>query len=167
MKTRKPRGIRDVRARREWFARRGRLILLLMKSIRLFAALWAACCISLAAFAADASPAGTWKWTVQGRQGQGFDQTLKLDYKDGQLTGMLLGIQGGQFSLPDTPIADASFKGGQIKFTVTREFGGNKVTTKYDGKLEGDTMTGTSERPNLQGGEPVKREWQARRAAAK
>jgi hypothetical protein len=139
-----------------------------MKSLRLFAVLLAACCISLAAFAADASPAGTWKWTVQGRQGgAGFDQTLKLDYKDGQLTGTLLGVQGSQFSLPDTPIADASFKDGQIKFAVTREFGGNKVTTKYDGKLEGDTITGTSERPNLQGGEPVKREWQARRPAAK
>src|SRR3954467_3522130 len=91
------------------------------------------CLAAASAFAADASPTGTWKWTVQGRQGgQGFEQTLKLDYKDGKLSGTLLGVQGNQFSVPDTPISDASFSDGTVKFSVTREFNGNKVTTKFD-----------------------------------
>jgi len=128
------------------------------------AVLVAAFCVTVAAFAADASPAGTWKWTVQGRQGgQGFEQTLKLDYKDGQLTGTLLGVQGGQIQIPDTAIADASFKDGALKFAVTREFNGNKFTTKYEGKIEGDTITGNYERPGFNGGDPVKREWIAKR----
>jgi hypothetical protein len=122
----------------------------------------AACLLTVAAFAAEVSPSGVWKWTVQGRQGgQGFEQTLKLDYKDGKLTGTMFGRQGGQFSVPDTEIADASFKDGQVKFAITREFNGTKFTTKYDGKLEGDSITGTFERAI--GGTPTKSEWHAKR----
>ena len=52
-----------------------------MKALKLFAAVFAAFCMTVAAIAAEASPTGTWKWTVQGRQGgQGFDQTLKLNF---------------------------------------------------------------------------------------
>jgi opacity protein-like surface antigen len=135
-----------------------------MKSLKFLAAIVAAFCMTAAAFAAEASPAGTWKWTVQGRQGgQGFEQTLKLDYKDGKLTGTLLGSQAGQFQVPDTPIADASFQGGTIKFAVTREFNGRSFTTKYEGKLDEDTIKGTFERPGMNGGDPVKREWSAKR----
>ena len=128
------------------------------------AALFAALCVTVAAFAADASPAGTWKWTVQGRQGgQGFEQTLKLDYQDGKVSGTLLGMQGGQFSVPDTAISDASYKDGALKFKVTREFNGNTFVTKYEGKVEGDAITGSYERPGRNGGDPVKNEWNAKR----
>lgn len=136
-----------------------------MKSpFKILAAFAAMFYLSAAAWAAEASPTGTWKWTVQGRQGgQGFEQTLKLEHKDGKLTGMILGMQGGQFSVPDTAISDATFKDDTIKFTVTREFNGNKFTTKYEGKLVGDLIKGSSERPSPNGGEPVKREWEAKR----
>lgn len=131
---------------------------------KLITALIVAVCVNLIAFAAEASPAGTWKWSVQGRQGgQSFDQTLKLDYKDGKVSGTLLGRQGGQFSVPDTTISDASLKDGVLKFTVTREFNGRSFTTKYEGKIEGDTITGSYERPGFNGGEPVKNEWVAKR----
>ena len=124
-----------------------------------------ALCVSATAYAAEASPAGTWKWSVQGRQGggQGFEQSLTLDHKDGKLTGTMVGRQGGQFSVPDTKITDASFKDGVIKFTVTREFNDRSFTTKYEGKLEGDTIKGTFERPGFNGGEAVKAEWVAKR----
>jgi hypothetical protein len=136
-----------------------------MKSpFKFVTALLSALCLTVAAFAAEASPAGTWKWTVQGRQGgQGFEQTLKLELKNGQLTGTMLGTQAGQFQIPDTAISDASFKDGVVKFSVTREFNGNKFTSKYEGKLSGDSIKGTSERPGFNGGEPVKREWDAKR----
>ncbi|HUR56494.1 MAG TPA: hypothetical protein VM029_02210 [Opitutaceae bacterium] len=129
----------------------------------LFAAL-AACLCTAAAFAADASPSGTWKWSVGRTGGQAFEQILKLEFKGGTLAGTLQGSQSGKTSFPDTPITDASFKDGVVRFSVTREAAGNKVTTKYQGKLEGDSIKGTSERPNLQGGgAPVTREWDARR----
>ena len=136
-----------------------------MKSpFKFLVAFVAAFCVTVAAFAAEASPAGVWKWSIQGRQGgQSFEQTLKLDYQDGKLSGTVLGTQTGQFEIPDTAISDASFKDGVITFAVTREFNGNKFTSRYEGKLAGDTITGTSERPGRDGGEPVKREWVAQR----
>lgn len=131
-----------------------------MKSYRKhIAALLGACVLTAAAFAAEASPAGVWKWMVHGRQGQGFEQTLTLDYKDGKLSGTLQGRQG----VADTSISDASFANGQVKFAVTREFNGNKFTTKYDGKLEGDAITGVFERPGMNGGTPAPSEWHATR----
>lgn len=129
---------------------------------KLFVAVIAACFLSITAFAADASPTGTWKWTVQGRSGQGFEQTLKLDFKEGKLTGTLLGAKTSQFQVPDTPIADASFENSTVKFSVTREFNGNKFTTKYEGRLDGDTIRGSSERPGATG-DNAKRDWHATR----
>ena len=129
-----------------------------------FGTILAAVVLTASAWAAEASPTGLWKWTVQGRQSnQGFEQSLKLDYKDGKLTGIMVGRQAGEFSVPDTPIADASYQDGQIKFSITREFRGQKFTTKYDGKLEGDTIKGTFERPGFNNAGPTKSEWDARR----
>ena len=136
-----------------------------MKLSRKFlTALVAFCFTAVAAFAADASPAGTWKWTQAGRQGgQGTERSLVLEYKGGALTGTLKGATMGQYEIPDTAIADGSFTDGAISFTVTTEFNGNKRTTKYTGKLAGEKITGESEGPG-RGGEIMKREWNATRS---
>jgi hypothetical protein len=131
---------------------------------KFLAAIFAACCLTLSAFAAEVSPAGTWKWTVPGRQGgQSFEQTLKLDYKDGKLTGTMVGAQRGNFTIPDIEISDASFKDGTVKFAITREFNGNSFTSKYEGKVEGDTIKGSSE-TKFGDREPMKRDWEAKRS---
>ncbi len=128
------------------------------------AAIVAVFCLTTASFAAEISPAGTWKWTVQGRQGgQGFEQVLRLDYKEGKVTGTMVGRQGGQFSVPDTAISDASFKDGVLTFSLTREFNGRSFTTKYEGKVEGDTIKGSYERPAFNSAAPAKTEWIAKR----
>lgn len=134
-----------------------------MKSTsKLLAAIAAACFVSVAAFAADAS--GTWKWTQPGRQGgAGFEVTLKLEAKDGTLSGTLLGMQGPQGAIPDVAIGDASLKGDVVAFSVTREFNGNKRTSKYEGRLEGDTIKGTVERQGRDGN-TMKSDWVATRA---
>ena len=138
-------------------------------SLKLIAALGAACFLTVAAFAADAAPAaasptGTWKWTQQGRNGgAGFELTVKLELKDGALTGTMAGFQGPQGHVPDQAITDASFKDGVVAFSVTREFNGNKFTTKYSGKLDGDSIKGESERPGRDGN-VRKSEWNPTRA---
>lgn len=133
-----------------------------MKSIRRTLAVFAAVCLTAAAFAASAS--GTWKYTQQGRGGNpGVERTLILEEKDGKLTGTLKGASMGQFEIPDTQISDGSVKGDQIAFTVTMEFNGNKRVSKYTGKLEGDTITGSIEAPGRDGN-VQKREWVAKRA---
>jgi len=136
-----------------------------MKSpLKFLAAIFAVCFITVAALAADASPAGTWKWTQQGRQGgQGVERAMKLDLKDGKLSGALQSWQMGDNTIPEAPISDGSFKAGVVAFAVTVEFNGNKRTTKYEGKLEGDTITGSSESPGRDG-QVMKRDWVAKRA---
>lgn len=127
-----------------------------MKNLAKFAAAFlAASTLTISAYASDLT--GSWKWTAQGRNGP-MEATAKLDLKDGVLTGTVAGRMG------DAPIGDASFKDGQIAFTVTREFNGNKFVIKYEGKFDGDTITGTIERPGRDGGAPVKSEWKATRA---
>jgi hypothetical protein len=127
-----------------------------MKSFRMMSAAFAAVCLtSVLAFAGD--PTGIWKWTLPGRDGQPREFTLKLELKDGQLTGSMSGFRG------ETSLSDASFKDDQIAFSVVREFNGNKVATKYQGKLDGDTLKGSSEGPGRDG-QVMKREWMATRA---
>ena len=135
-----------------------------MKILKLLATVVVACLLSVTAFAAEASPTGLWKWTVQGRSGgQGFEQSLKLELKEGKLTGVMLGRQAGNFSVPDTRISDATFKDGQIAFSVKRELNGQTFTIKYEGKLEGDTIQGTFERGAIGKAGPSTSEWLAKR----
>jgi hypothetical protein len=131
-----------------------------IKSLRsAIVALGAACFLTVAAFAGD--PTGTWSWTAPGRNGNpGRPAKATLALKDGALTGSVSGRQG------DTPIADATFKDDAIAFSVTREFNGNSITTKYTGKLDGDKITGSMELPGMNGGESRKVDWTATRGDA-
>lgn len=120
--------------------------------------------LSAAALAADVSPNGTWKWSTPNRRGgSDLEQAVKLELKDGQLTGTLLGGHTPMGDRPDVAISDGSYKDGEIKFTVTREFNGRSFSMKYDGKLEGDTIKGTIER-GMRNGESRKSDWIATRA---
>jgi hypothetical protein len=137
-----------------------------MKSFcKLLAVSAAVCFATVAAFAADVSPTGTWKWTSPGRNGgAGMEQTLKLELsKDGALTGTMVGGEFNGNKIPDVAIGDASFKDGTVAFSVTREFNGNKFTSKYSGKLDGDTIKGSTERPGRDGN-VRKTDWNATRA---
>lgn len=116
----------------------------------------AAFVLTVSAFAAD--PSGTWKWTATGPGGQSFESTLKLEMKDGKLAGTITNRRG------ETPISDATFAGDQVKFSVVRERDGQKWTSKYDGKLEGDTIKGKYEMPGRDGGEARTVDWTATRA---
>ncbi len=122
-----------------------------------------------AAKAEAASPAGTWKWsTTMGRQGgASIEQTLKLEYKDGKLTGTVLAFETQMGKIPDAAIEEASFKDGVVAFTVTREFNGNKIVTKYEGKLDGDTIKGSRESTRGKLDWDAKRSKEAAKDAAK
>jgi hypothetical protein len=132
---------------------------------RSFAAVVAACVMSAAVYAADAS--GTWKWTQQGRGGGGGggtprETTLTLTEKDGKVTGKV-SSPGRDGATNTVEIKDGSVKGDVVSFSVVREFNGNQFVTKYSGKLAGDTITGESESPGRDG-QTMKREWVAKRA---
>ena len=116
--------------------------------------------------AADAKADGTWSWTQAGRNG-GADRKMTLTLKtDGdKLTGTLAMPGRGGGDPVETKIEDGKVKGDEISFTVTREFNGNKMVMKYNGKVTADTIKGKSEMER--NGEPVSRDWEAKREADK
>jgi hypothetical protein len=123
-------------------------------------AVLAVACFSLISFArADdkPNPTGTWKWTVTNNNNQTRDVTLKLKLEDNKLTGALLGRND-----QETKIEDATFKDGEVTFSVTRERNGQKMTSKYTGKVSGDTLKGKIE--SERDGKPQSRDWEAKRA---
>ncbi len=109
----------------------------------------------LAQAADKPDPTGTWKWTVTFND-QTRDITLKLKLDGDKLTGAILGRDN-----QETKIDDATFKDGEIAFSVTRERNGQKNTTKYKGKLDGDTIKGKSEM--TRDGNTTDRDWNAKR----
>lgn len=112
--------------------------------------------LSAVAQAADkADPTGTWKWSTT-RGDKVRETTLKLKLEGDKLSGVVVGRND-----METKIDDATFKDNEISFSVTREFNNNKFTTKYKGKLDGDTIKGkqTSERD----GKKNEADWEAKR----
>ena len=104
--------------------------------------------------AAD-NPTGTWKWTVT-RNNQTREQTLKLKLEGDKLTGSMPGRNN-----QETQIENATFKDGEISFTVTREFNNQKLVQKYKGKLSGDTIKGKIE--TERDGQTQSRDWEAKK----
>jgi hypothetical protein len=111
-----------------------------------------------AALAEAPDPTGTWKWTVT-FQDQAREQVLKLKLEGDKLTGAMVGRNN-----QETPIADAKYADGEVSFTVTRERGDRKITTKYTGKIDGDTLKGKQE--TERNGQAQSRDWEAKREKA-
>jgi hypothetical protein len=102
-----------------------------------------------------ANPTGTWKWTVTNGD-QKRDVTLKLKLDGDKLTGAVIGRNNRE-----TRIKDGTFKDGDVAFKVTRERNGQKSTSKYNGKVSGDTIKGKIE--SERDGKAESRDWEAKR----
>jgi hypothetical protein len=91
--------------------------------------------------------------------------TLTLKAEGEKLTGTLTspGRQGGD--PVKTEIADGKVKADEVSFSVTREFNGTKMTSKYNGKVTADAIKGKTERER--NGETTSSDWEAKREAAK
>jgi hypothetical protein len=128
-----------------------------MKTLRLLCSFLA---LAAAATAFGADPSGTWQWSTHSPNGD-IATTLKLESKDGKLTGAYSNQYG------DTMISNVTFKDDVLAFEVVRDLGGNKFVVKYHGKLEGDTIKGTLEAAIPDSGEPMKLDWNAKRTPSK
>jgi hypothetical protein len=100
---------------------------------------------------------GTWSWSNTGQNGQTFETKAKLKQDGEKLTGVVIGRNDTETPIKDGKITDK----GEVAFSVTREFQGQSRTTKYQGKLDGDKIKGTSERER--DGQTQKRDWEAKR----
>ncbi len=109
--------------------------------------------VALAVMAADAV---TGKWTLEqaGRQG-GAPRVSTLDLKaDGaKLTGTV--SQPGRGGDPTTTqITNGKVDGNNVSFEITRDMGGQSMTTKYEGTVSGSEMKLKITMPGFGGGEP-------------
>jgi hypothetical protein len=117
-------------------------------------------CMVLGGWAATAraadDPSGTWKWSTTFNN-QTRERSLTLKYEDGKLTGTVPGRNN-----TTTPIENGSFKDGVVKFEITRTRGDNKFTSKYEAKLDGDTLKGKI--TFTRDGKETSRDWEAKRS---
>ena len=63
-----------------------------------------------------------------------------------------------------TPIANGKVDGSNIAFEVTRDFGGNSMTTKYECAVAGSEMKVKMTMPGFGGGDPMTIEGTAKKA---
>jgi len=112
------------------------------------------------------NPTGKWSWSSPGRDGgPGRTNTLTLKLEGEKLTGKMSSPGRGDQPARETEITEAKLKGADISFTVVREFGGNKMVSKYNGKITADTIKGKIEFER--NGEAQSRDWEAKRVAEK
>ncbi len=122
-----------------------------------------ACLTLLLGFTAQAADkkidlSGNWKSSSTNQNGQVRESVFKLKVEGEKVTGTVSGRNA------DTAIEEGTIKGEQVSFKVTREVNGNKMVTKYTGKVSGDTITGKSETDR--DGQARSRDWVAKREAA-
>jgi hypothetical protein len=121
--------------------------------------LLAAICLVLglaatASAAADANGTWTWKFTTQG--GQEFELSLMLKAEGEKLTGAI-SLPNGQ----SNEIMNGEFKNDEVSFITVRERNGQTFTTKFKGKVDGDTIKGKTERER--DGQTMILDWEAKR----
>ena len=99
---------------------------------------------------------GKWTYTLDVSLDTSVDFTAELKQDGETVTGSVT-VQELK-----TTIEKGKFKDGQLTFEIPREYGGVKFTSRYTGKLTGDTLTGKI----VSGTAPLERtyEWSAKRA---
>jgi len=89
--------------------------------------------VATTAFAADVS--GKWKAQYQSPDGQQRESTFTFAVSGEALTGTVSSAAMG-----DAKIDDGKVTGDTITFSVKRNFQGNDVVVKYNGKIAGDEI---------------------------
>jgi hypothetical protein len=113
---------------------------------------------------AKVDPSGKWTWTMPGRNG-GPDRKSTLDLKvDGAKVTGKISSPGRDGQTTETEIADGKLKDGELSFSVTREWNGNKMTAKYNGKVAAEKITGKISIDR--NGEAMTRDWEAKKEPA-
>ena len=100
-----------------------------------------ALCALMATAVLAADLAGSWVVKMPGRDGQTMEQTYTFKVDGNKLTGTVSSPRG------EREIKDGSVEGATFTFSVERpgRDGGPATTVQYKGKLEGDTITLSTE----------------------
>ena len=126
------------------------------------ASLTVLCLLSWSAFAADSADApkvdGIWKWTFTMPDGYKVEPQVRLKREGDTVTGSSRFRTGAPVN-----IQDGKVDGDTVTWNVVREHDGRKVTTRYEGKLKGDSIKGTISSDFA--GETRSYPWEARRTS--
>jgi hypothetical protein len=79
---------------------------------------------------------GSWKYSFTTSGGQTLEPTLKLKQEGDKVTGVVV------FGDNERAISDGKVANGEVTFKVVTEQNGDTFTTKYAGKVEGDSFKG-------------------------
>jgi hypothetical protein len=103
----------------------------------------AALCLSLTALAADLT--GNWSGQLTDPRGARHEIALNLKVEGEKVTGTMT---GGPPAGAEEPIVNGKLQGDQLSFGVRVQGpDGNPVEFTYQGKVEGNHITGTHESP--------------------
>lgn len=103
-----------------------------------------------------AAAMGTWRWTWDGI---GFPREYEMNVR--QRFQFISGSASSKTSF--AYLRDMKLVGDRITFTLTEEAGSALAQTRYEGRIEGDTITGTARINNRKEARP----WRARRVAGR
>lgn len=95
-----------------------------------------ACALAMTATAFAADVTGKWKGEFQSPDGQTLTNEFTFEAKGEALTGTIVSSRSPQ----PVPIEDATLKGDDIAFSVTRTFEGNTIKLRYAGTVKGDEI---------------------------
>lgn len=91
------------------------------------------------AVAADGA-AGDWKLSITSPEGQAFTPTLSIAGSGDKATGKFIGDDGAA-----TDCKEVKLDGNKLLVSVSRDFGGQELSLKFDGTVSGDEVKGTVE----------------------
>lgn len=130
---------------------------LVRQTIALIAVGWVAL-FAVSATAADkkVDPSGTWTWTFTLSNGDIVEPKLDLKFEGDKLAGKI-SARG-----EEAPVEGAKLAGHEISFEIHRDQNGERRPIKFHGKIEGDTIKGTTEYERSNG-ETARLEWNATR----
>ena len=103
-----------------------------------------------------AAAMGTWQWK---HDGIGFARDYQMDVQ--QRFQLISGSASVKTSV--AYLRDMTLEGDRIGFTLTEEAGSALAQTRYQGRIEGDTITGVARTNNQTEAKP----WRARRVAGR
>lgn len=103
-----------------------------------------------------AAAMGQWRWT---HDGVGFAREYEMNVR--QTFQFINGSASSKTSFAD--LRDMKLHGDRISFVLTEEAGSSLAQTRYEGRIDGDTITGTA----LTNNHPQARPWRAVRVAGR
>ncbi len=120
------------------------------------------CALTFGLMAADLT--GKWTSEMAGRTGgPARVTTFTFSGSGSSMTGKME-APGRGGDVASTDLKDVKVDGNNVSFKVTRNMGGNDVTTEYKGTLDGDTLTLKFMQAGRGGAEPTERTITAKRS---